>query len=104
MWSDIGRKIPEAHKLGVKFYAGKNSNFHENFVDLNPSWARDRHKKAVITAKKILEQITKNLKEDVEKRKFEIFKQKVQNGMRLDATAIGNLKPKYRDEYKAIIK
>lgn len=35
-WGNVGKKIDEVGKLGVKFYGG---NFHQNFVDLNPGWA-----------------------------------------------------------------
>ena len=36
-WGTVGDRVDDVDKLGVRFYG---SNFHENFVDLNPGWAQ----------------------------------------------------------------
>ena len=54
-WHDIGKKAETIASLGVKHYVGEDGgNFHDNFTDINPTWAVRRHERAKESANRVI--------------------------------------------------
>lgn len=57
LWGSVAKNSSEVQKKGVRYYGEDEGDFHDNFVDLNPDWAKNRHEKAVSRAADILSKI-----------------------------------------------
>lgn len=55
----------------MRLYGGSTGNFHNNFIDLNPSWANARHDNAVKEAGSIMDKIRKQVGREVENKGLE---------------------------------
>lgn len=49
------------------------NNFHSGFVDLNPSWAQARHKRAVDRADEVVKDLSKDLLAKYHKKHLKVF-------------------------------
>jgi hypothetical protein len=79
--------------MGIRAYG---DNWHSNFVDLNPSWAKARHQRAVDRADEIVGSLSKNLLGKIHKKQLKIFETDVDKGKRLTLKELRNLKSDYK--------
>ena len=89
--------------MGIRLQAGKQGNFHTNFVDLNPGFTHKKHDRAVKMANKVVGRVGSSLHAAFKKRHLNIYKGKFESGERLSYSQIRELKADYRDVYKKVI-
>lgn len=77
-WDRIGDRSNEINKMGVRLQGG--GGFHANFVDLNPSWAQERHKRAVERADEVVADVSRDMKAQFHKKHLLIFEKDVNAG------------------------
>ena len=99
-WGTVGKRVNDVGKLGVRFYG---SNFHDNFKDLNPSWAQKKHQRAVEKANEITADIGRSLKPEYKRRHISLWTATLEDGNRLNLDQVKSLDEEYWLIYKGVI-
>lgn len=100
-WGKVYNKRQMIDKMGIKAYGG---NWHNNFVDLNPSWAKARHQRAVDRADEVVSDIGAALMGKYHKKHLKLFEKDIDKGKRLTLAELRGLKSDYKDVYTKVIK
>lgn len=100
-WDLIGKKRKEVTKLGMRIYGG---NFHDNFVDLNPDYAHEKHKRAVERAEEVVGDLSKTLLVAYREKHLKIFESNCEGGLRLSFEELQKLDDDFKAVYKKVIK